>query len=344
MKIVKRQTVKVEPPFNMTADEKHLYTGGEFDLFPEDVMEFRNVKLTSLGYCFKNGKLIPGSTHVYPTKFPAFEKEGLREMTWQSPVRLDPSKQYLLIHHPWDVNYYHWLTEALPRIWAVKDQLKSMVLLLPQIYQDLPFIMRCLEAFHPLTIEYVPFGHTAEVPRAIIPRHKPFSYTYNPETVKHVAALLREKIGSRYKGVTYDYLYVMRGDSDRRRIANEAEVFETLDSYNVKSFDFPELDLIDQVGLAMNSKLLISNGSGLANMMFMLRGCVTLELRKRITNHDDFLDRVLWYFATACDLKYAQQVCEPVKKQADMYIVDLLVDIPTLKMNIERCIAAIDKE
>jgi len=94
----------------------------------------------------------------------------------------------------------------------------------------------------------------------------------------------------------------------------------------------------------MNAKFLVSNGSGLTNMMFMPPGCVTLELRKRITNHDDFLDRVIWYFATACDLKYAQQSCEPVKKEADMYIADLRVDIPTLKVNIERCIAAIDKK
>ncbi len=343
MKLIPRNTVKVNPPLNLTRNDKALYSGGEFDLYNEDVIRIANIKLTYSGLCFKGVRLVEGSTHLYHSKVPIFEKTGQLELDLLNTIDLDNSKQYLVVHHPWYINYFHWITEALPRIWTVRDELKTLILLLPENYRSLAFVTESIRAFDSLKIEYIPHGNNANVPNAVIPRHKPFSYCYQPKTVAQLADFFKGMAGMQEIPLGCEYLYVMRGDSSRRRIINEGEVIKMLDSYQIKSVDLRSQGFFTQVALAMNTKLLISNGSGLTNMIFMPANAFVMEFHKRLTNKNDFLDRVTWYLASVCNLKYAHQFCDPVQRKKDMYLADLKVNLEVLRKNIEICLHHVQK-
>jgi capsular polysaccharide biosynthesis protein len=74
-------------------------------------------------------------------------------------------------------------------------------------------------------------------------------------------------------------------------------------------------------------KYLISNGSGLTNMHFMNAGTTVVELQKRMTNENDFHDKVLWHLASSLNLNYWYFICSPVNRKEDLYIADLKIDI-----------------
>jgi hypothetical protein len=62
-------------------------------------------------------------------------------------------------------------------------------------------------------------------------------------------------------------------------------------------------------------------------MHFMKDGSTVLELQKKITNINDFHDKVLWHLASALILNYYYFICEPENKGHDMYTSNLKINL-----------------
>jgi|ERR1035437_6609051 capsular polysaccharide biosynthesis protein len=321
------RTIIVDPPANHNG-LNYLYSIRSYDIYPLKVLYINDIDVTYEGICFKKSKIIKESVQAYPDKIKIFELEGTLQLR-KRPVKYFVDKnRYLVIHHPW-LNFYHWLTEAIPRLWLVKNVLDSLVLILPEHFKNIEYVQASLKPFRFKEVVYIPSGYNIKIRNAVIPQIKPLCSIYYPYQLLELRNVYIDYARRTEKEVPDfgERVYIIRGNSLRRRILNEKALMEVLMKYEFHSIDATAYSFYKQVLFSENIKFLISNGSGLTNMHFMKANRTVMELQKKITNENDFHDKVLWHLASALKLNYWYFVCTPKNKNADMYTADMKIDL-----------------
>lgn len=345
MNFIDRQIIDVKLPFNLTKRYKSLFYPAKFDLHQTNVLRLQNLDVTNDGLCFQKGKLIKGCVQSYEHKIPIFERSGFIQLRKNQTQELSSNYQHLFIHHPWSSNYYHWFTEAIPRIWKVKSELDSLVLVIPEHLMNLTFVKESISTFKFKEIIQVPGNLNLRVPNAVVPEIKPTCFSYDPHVATEIARHFNQfaDLKKTELSMPIEFAYIIRGKNSKREIVNEDAVIKKLNEYKITSIDARNYSLIDQVNISKKLKLLISNGSGLTNMIFMDRHSAVLELHKQLTNMNDFHDKVLWHLASVLDLTYFHQECEPERRGADMYSANLKVNISLLEKNVVKCLELLNQ-
>jgi capsular polysaccharide biosynthesis protein len=297
-------------------------------LFKPKILRLNDISVTQNGICFKNSRMILESVQAYPDKKKIFELSGKIQLQTNPTTTFLDTEPILIIHNPW-INYYHWLTETIPRIWIVRKFLSDLTLILPDFYKNLEYVTGSLKPFKFKKVIYVPDNHNVYVKNAVIPQIKPFCNYYDPRILSdlrayYVSYVKHLNIPNPNLG---DRIYILRGESLRRKIVNEPELIAFLKKYDFKSINAEQYSFYEQVSILNKAKFLISNGTGLTNMHFMNEHSCVLELKKRITNMEDFNDLVLWYMASGLNLNYYYFHCDPMIKSENMYRADLLINI-----------------
>jgi capsular polysaccharide biosynthesis protein len=335
------KVVKITPPINANA-RNPLYAKRTFELFPQKVLYVNNVDVTHDGICFKNSKLIRESVQAYPDKIKLFELEGKYSIENLPFIEFGGNDMYLLVHHPW-FNYYHWLTESIPRIWMVRKDLEKLVLLLPAYYEYAEYVQDSLRPFKFKDIIYFKSGYNIHVHNAIIPQIKPLCSSYDPEIINDLRSMYYKfaKSVDLPDNDLSKRIYILRGNSQRRRIINEDELIKLLSKYDFSSINAESYSFFEQVRFSNETLCLISNGSGLTNMLFMPELSHVVNLEKKITNPNDFHDKVLWHLSSVLNLRYCSLICDPVNKKQDMYIADLKININALEKLLVRILNCI---
>jgi capsular polysaccharide biosynthesis protein len=294
------------------------------------------VTVTYNGICFKDSEIIRETVYNLEDKATIFNLSGQIQLMRSRTIELNSNQRYIIIHHPW-MNYYHWITESLPKLWLIKERLNALCLVLPIHYQKFPFVIESLQPFVFRKIFYIPSGMNIKVKDAIIPQIKPRCSNYDPVFVRNFRTFYT-KIAEKKPNPFFNLgqkIYIPRGNSNRRQIVNEQDVIKLLSNFGFKVVNATKFSFWNQIAFSMSAKYLISNGSGLTNMSFMQENTSVLELYKKITNPNDFHDLVLWYLASALNIKYYQQCCEPVDINSDMYTANLYVNLERLEENVK---------
>jgi capsular polysaccharide biosynthesis protein len=167
-------------------------------------------------------------------------------------------------------NYFHWLTEALPRV-AVLDVLGL---------GNLPLIVpSSLEAFHLDSLallgigadrltsfdQEAPFGGDHLRPDTLV-WPAPAAHTGLPAA--WACAWLRERLAPVQAEAPRRRLYVSRG-SARRSVANELELLGVFERFGVEPVLAEQLSFEEQVRLFSSAELVCGpHGAGLANALF----------------------------------------------------------------------------
>jgi hypothetical protein len=232
----------------------------------------------------------------------------------------------------WRDAYFHWLLDALPRLYVVRDQLRKGTLLLPEEFRGSPYILPSLA---PFTIESVRFGGENEVLQCeelLVPSHTAPSGNYNEEIVQG----LRRFYHSYYGQGKYDSparIYISRSKATRRKIVNENEVVEAVTEYGFSVVCLEDYSFDEQVKLILNARQVVSNhGAGLANMLFLPVGGSVLELRKSGDSHSN----CYFALASALKLRYYYQLCRAANPAEDVVTANIFVDVSQLRGNLER--------
>lgn len=221
----------------------------------------------------------------------------------------------------WANNYFHWMTEILPRIVAMKHQHPSIPVVIPSNYLNYPFIVESLDF---LKIDFKTFDvrHALKIDRlyaCAIPHVGRFN-----EGLMH---FFRDKMLSGIASQLHPIrcIYITRGKARRRRISNEEVVFELLREKGFEKIVLEDLHLKDQVKLFQESRVVVaSHGAGLANTIFMQKGQTVIELKS-----DN--NRYWCYFSLArvFGLKYYYSLNKG--SSANHRDADITVDIERLK-------------
>lgn len=221
----------------------------------------------------------------------------------------------------WANNYFHWMTEILPRIVAMKHQHPSIPVVIPSNYLNYPFIVESLELLK-IDIKTFDVRQSLKINK-LYAIDVPHVGRFN-EGLMH---FFRDKF---MYNVTPGYhpqrlIYITRCKARRRRVSNEDEVFRLLENNGFEKVILEDLHVKDQIKLFQESKVVVaSHGAGLTNIMFMQKEQAVVELKSDNNNY--------WcYFSLArvFGLKYFYTLSKGTSSQHRE--ADILVDINKLK-------------
>lgn len=225
-------------------------------------------------------------------------------------------------------NYYHWMTEILPKIALLKD-IPYDWLCLPPL--TLPFQKETLLQMgidFKKIIEMGPLTYM-EADQLIVPSFVSRSCV----TPKWVADGLRNAFlpSCKNSGQTLNeskLLFISRSKAPSRRVHNEADVFSLLSPLGFTSVCVEDLSFSAQVRLFQQAKVVVAfHGAGLTNLLFCKPKTLVVEIFQ--AREDD----TFCYLSQTLDLNY---VAIPTTKFLTKGYIDTVVPLQKIKNAIER--------
>ncbi len=332
-------------PVNTTIDESHCFKPYLTYKFPAPKIRYiKSAFITSTGLvCGKKGLIKECLHHTWELQFEVllnkasrFYHDAIEDS--QKLLIFDDDETYLVAHHPWFGNYYHWITETIFRLWMVKNNTEQMILLLPS--KDLlpKIAMDSLRIFKFKHIVHVPAEKSSLVRTLCMPELKPDMASFNSDALLELNRMYVNYVNSK-TNVNINVgerVYVSRRNAKRRKIENEDEVIALFTEYDFTIVYNEDYTFFEQVSLFSNAKYLAGlHGAGLTNMLFMPSGCTIFEFHKRKTNAVRHHNLIFWYMANGLGHKYYHQICDPTDVNEPFYTANVVINIKLLTKNLE---------
>jgi capsular polysaccharide biosynthesis protein len=296
-------------------------------------------------YLFRKVFFLPDSTlflfRIWPlaNSFPFFKKrirhhsiKGIFDIqrTWNYQLLPKAEKPYLIIHDAWTLNYYHWMTQALPRLLMASKSQLPFTLLLPKDH-CLPFHIASLKMLGISNWITFDIGKKYyEVHDLIYPSRDIQIGDYHDGLINDLAYILRKGIEALRNKKTF--LFIHRKSTAARRILNEDQVLSAVLSHGFKVVYFENLSLEEQKLLAGKASILAGvHGAGLTNMLFMEKGGRVFELTT-VTNGEQYYYYTL---SNALGHHYYYQFCQPEAEGKSIQEANLFVDVGLLNRNLD---------
>lgn len=247
-------------------------------------------------------------THPWDKKIEALVRDLPKAIRAQSRAKVYWQRG-LWITDQWSRNYFHWLTDALPRFMIARESGDESPVVIPERYRSAPHVSSILgllgEDFCYLSSKSRHVFSELTLVSPVAPTGSP-----DPQIIKRVAHRLKEALLKEQAGLTDTRgkldlgprLWVSRRFSRRRWLSNEDDVVALLESYGFRVLHPELLSVPEQLTLFSRASLVAGmHGAGLANIAMMAPGTSVLEVRLEGDAHNNS------YFslAAACDVFYS---------------------------------------
>jgi capsular polysaccharide biosynthesis protein len=315
-------------PKNLGAGDEDLFKHElQKDIAPVKKVTLYNICVTGNGIVIAKEKtILPGFFSKYATIvcLPAFKfyLHLFKRIIRNRFVILKPP--VIFITDKFSGNYFHWITEALPRLLAGGSGIKSFPVLLPAYYHQFSFIEESLKiaGFSVRDLNEKKFYLVRNV---LFITHFTTGGNYNDYFIQKTRETLNKDVTA---APPSRLVYISRGKAERRKITNEKDLLLVLKKFQFEIVYCEDLSLQEQRNLFSQTKVLVSNhGAGLTNMIFMPAATSVLELRYQNDRHNN----CYYALASALDIDYYYQQCLPVNTTEDPYAADLVVDKEILR-------------
>jgi len=321
-------------PVNFRFDDLALFSHELERVIPETgLLELNDVRVSSDGILFRRHKMLPES-FAFPSNMELWRRRSLLKFFVSNYVlrrSREVDRDILWITDDWSNGYFHWLTDALTRLYVMRDRLDDFVLLLPWDYQARDFVKSSLQCFGVKAVEFIGQDEVLRCRKVFMPTHTAPSGHYNEETIRGVRRLLLQAYGDVGLRGAGERIYISRSRARKRRILNEEAVLDILAEFDFQTIYAEDLSFEQQVKICSRARYLVSNhGAGLTNMLFMPPGAAVLELR----HHTDCINNCYFTLSSALDLNYFYQMCQSANNDQDPHAADLVVDPKALKANL----------
>ena len=318
-------------PVNFNQDHVQLFQHEFEKNIPEsELLKFENVRVSSEGLIFKDSRILPQS-FAYAFELDDWKRRSVLKFLVTNYFFRRPRKMetdVLWITDYWSKGYFHWLMDALTRLYVVRDRLDALTLMLPWEFETRDFVRTSLEVFGVKRFDFIKRDEVLLASSLLMPTHTAPSGHFRDEVIQGVRRTLLSAFGDSSDG---QRIYISRRAANRRRVINEDEIAPILDAFGFKTICAEELSFQDQVKILSRARYLVSNhGAGLTNMLFMKDGARVLELR----HTSDYVNNCYFVLASALKFDYLYQLCEPKPDQAGPHTADLVVDGSELERNL----------
>jgi capsular polysaccharide biosynthesis protein len=321
-------------PINIHQPDLPLFSHELEKAIPEtSLLALKNVRVSCEGLLFNGRHLLPES-FAFPANMKQWRRRSLIKF-FASNYLLRRTRTIdrdaLWITDDWSNGYFHWLTDALTRLYVMRQRLDQFLLLLPSDYAGLDFVQSSLKCFAVKNVEFVKPDEVLLCRTLFMPTHTAPSGHYSHELIAGVRDQLLQTFGDTTDARPSERVYISRGRARKRRIVNETAVADLLSEFGFQVVYAEELTFEQQVRLCSRTRYLVSNhGAGLTNMLFLPEGAAVLELR----HQTDATNNCYFTLASALGLNYFYQTCQPADNNQDPHSADLIVDLDCLKTNL----------
>lgn len=268
----------------MVEEETHLVESVPAPVFRPGTTRAQNVIVTRSGMCFQGPLMLSDSVHVdYGfRKSLATYATGIGSLLTRGVRYHRTTREAIVFHNLWTGGYYHWMTEALPRLFAVRDRWSTSAIVMPH-HAPNPWLLRWIENVGQFE-EVVRFegGRNLWLPRVLIPHCPTRQDEFDVLNLQRVKSELFASIGVDQRSRADRRIFITRRNARWRKIPNEADVVARLEPLGFEIFDFDKLDYEGQVRTMSEAGILVSlHGAGLTNLMFMRPGSHVVECAMR---------------------------------------------------------------
>ena len=321
-------------PVNFNQDNLALFSHELERVIPETrLLELNSVRVSSDGILFRRHHMLPESFAFLANMKQWKRRSLLKFFVTNYALRRSRAieNDILWVTDDWSAGYFHWLTDALTRLFVVRNRLDDFVLLLPWDYEARDFVQSSLRCFGVKAVEFIGQNEVRRCRKVFMPTHTAPSGHYNEEIIRGVRSHLLQAYGdAAYRGEG-ERIYISRDRARKRRIINEEAVVDILAAFGFQTIYAEDLSFEQQVKICSRARYLVSNhGAGLTNMLFMPQGAAVLELR----HHTDRINNCYFTLSSALDLNYFYQTCQSGNTDQDPHSADLVVDPKALKENL----------
>ena len=212
-------------------------------------------------------------------------------------------------------NYYHWMTETLPRIHLLQQSgiPFDFLYVSPLRYQFQYETLALMKIKKDQILEGEKTTHI--IPKTLV---FPSQVARSCVTPQWVIDFLRTLfLGNRQSVTPIRKIFISRSKSSIRHIINEDEVFNLIEPYGFEKIHLEHLSVTEQAQLINESKVIIgTHGAGMTNIVFAHPEAVIIEL------FQEHLDSTFFELSTTMKLAYY-----PLKTKTLEYLSQQTIDI-----------------
>jgi len=289
-----------------------------------NIVEYQNVFLTRSGIGLKRLRLIQETIHHYKGKRRHFLLYALFQYFFKKKIKLHG--RYLIIHNHWCPGYFHWITEALPRLFTVRKNIPDRILVLPDSFKDK--VCESIDPFFKGEVLWIPKNINLFIDNLLIPENPPLSGKYDREILLELREIYQKESMTKQINIPkHNKIYVSRSKSTRRKVVNENELILLLKKNGFAVIHFEDYSFWEQVAMMHHTNVLISaHGAGLSNCLFMKPGNRVIELQKE-AKFGEYIDVLYKDLAEICGLNYDVLYCQPIHEKESIYVADIIVNL-----------------
>jgi capsular polysaccharide biosynthesis protein len=324
----------LNPPLNFKPKDRHAFQHEGFG-FPElSLANLEAVVITDKGICLDNQQIVRESIHHHRDKMELYHLM-VADIKSDEIIRLNDSQKYLIIHGPVQ-NIYHWITESIPRLWMVKDDVDQLTLLLPAEMRGTVFD-GMLAPFGLKKIQYLSPSKNVFVNHLVLPELKPLFSIFDPALVIQIREFYFNWLQRNFliKNSEGKQLYLKSTGNNANVIHNNVEMETMLENMGFEIVDVAKHNFPEWIQKLVHADFVISLDSHeLACMQFMRPGTSVLELKFDHGNDVDLYKGRFWHLASCLDLNYYYQFGDHTSYAADHFTKCFTFDLKLLQRNI----------
>src|SRR5258706_3576174 len=296
-------------------------------------LTIRNAFITSQGIVYSKFNIVKASL-ISDTPNDLGVQHLIAQMIRKRRLKWTGTKTPSVVFDYWYKGYFHWMTEALPRILYLKQLGTDFTPVVPNDV-DVPFIHQTLLPFNFDAPGWIRPDEYLFSRKALLVKHTAPTGNFNEDLMRELRTLFRGYFTNSITAQPADRIYVSRMRATRRRVINEEGVSALLREYGFVTLYFEDYTFEKQLTMASHARMLISiHGAGLTNMLFMKAQTSILEFRPQ----NDYTNLCYYALASALDLNYYYQFGESEQNTQGIN-EDLFINLTKLRENIEKMIS-----
>ena len=305
--LIKKTLMERSLPINFDEKDANLFSHESVKVNPPTYLDrLQSIYANSSGLMYVGLDKLPQSLYLKPSSF----KRKLYTPSFCLKVLFSKNEEIkedvMWVTDNWSNNYFHWITDVLPRLQLIQNATPCRTLLIPKHLLASDFVKASLQLFDIQKLIEISRDQIIRCNNLLVVDTEMATGNYNESSIKSLRALYVTAYSTFPKGKIYERIYISRGKASRRKVINEQEIMPVLNEYGFHVVHMEDYSFEEQIKLIMPAKYIISNhGAGMTNMIFMQAGGSVFELRRE----GDTQNNCYFSLSSALSLNYYYQLC-----------------------------------
>lgn len=316
-------------PLNLRASDRYLFEPAfRNEIAPSQLLKLDDVTVLANGWLYQQFTLLKDSFVDVrrPSKLRQLKTIPKRITAGLSAEKIERG---VWITDNWSRNYFHWLTDAIPRLYLAKQNEPNVDLLLPSFYQSISYTRESLEPFMLGSVRIIPEDQAVVVKSFAIPTYSAETGNYNESVIQSVGEIYRNHYGA--SAPAGRRIYISRSKAPVRKVVNEDQILPLLARHGFEIVHCENMSFSEQVKLFSEASMMAGpHGAGFVNMMFMQPGAKILEVHPRDTK----INNCYFSMASAFQHSYFYMLSDTSSQDLPSHLGSMIIDLAELDKNL----------